>query len=61
MRVIQQRMDVTRKFRHDLLSHVQTLEYLIEKQKDPDQELRKYADQLTEDIPENTERNLLPG
>ena len=31
--VIRQRMDVTRKFRHDLLSHVQTLEYLIEKQK----------------------------
>ena len=28
--VIRQRMDVTRKFRHDLLSHVQTLEYLIE-------------------------------
>ena len=41
-------MDVTRKFRHDLLSHVQTLEYLIEKQKNPDGELRKYADQLTE-------------
>lgn len=47
--IIRQRMDVTRKFRHDLLSHVQTLEYLIEKQKDPDQELRKYADQLTEE------------
>lgn len=47
--IIQQRMDVTRKFRHDLLSHVQMLEYLIEKQKDPDQELRKYADQLTEE------------
>ena len=31
--VIRQRMDVTRKFRHDLLSHVQTLEYLIEIQK----------------------------
>lgn len=46
--VIRQRMDVTRKFRHDLLSHVQTLEYLIEKQKNPDGELRKYADQLTE-------------
>ena len=47
--IIQQRMDVTRKFRHDLLSHVQTLEYLIEKQKNPDGELRKYADQLTEE------------
>lgn len=46
--MIRQRMDVTRKFRHDLLSHVQTLEYLIEKQKNPDGELRKYADQLTE-------------
>ena len=46
--IIQQRMDVTRKFRHDLLIHVQTLEYLIEKQKNPDGELRKYADQLTE-------------
>ena len=59
--VIRQRMDVTRKFRHDLLSHVQTLEYLIEKQKNPDGELRKYADQLTETYRKNSERNLLPG
>ncbi len=59
--VIRQRMDVTRKFRHDLLSHVQTLEYLIEKQKNPDGEASKICGSADRNISENPERNLLPG
>ncbi len=59
--VIRQRMDVTRKFRHDLLSHVQTLEYLIEKQKNPDRGASEICGSADGNIPENPERNLLPG
>ena len=58
--VIRQRMDVTRKFRHDLLSHVQTLEYLIESRKSG-WGASKICGSADRNIPENSERNLLPG
>lgn len=59
--VIRQRMDVTRKFRHDLLSHVQTLEYLIEKPEKSGWGASKICGSADRNISENSERNLLPG
>ena len=41
---IQSQIDMTRKFRHDLAKHIQTLEELMEEQNGS--ELRKYADSL---------------
>ena len=44
---IQSQIDMTRKFRHDLAKHIQTLEELMEEQNGS--ELRKYADSLKQE------------
>ena len=44
---IQSQIDMTRKFRHDLAKHIQTLEELMEEQNES--ELREYADSLKQE------------
>lgn len=43
---IQVRVEAARKLRHDLASHIQTLEYMMEQQKDVCTELKDYANSL---------------
>lgn len=43
---IQDRIEATRRYRHDLAKHIQTLEVLLDQQEEENKEMREYMDDL---------------